>query len=352
MLENGKPATPEVVKHIDRCLSCLSCMTTCPSGVHYMHLVDHARAYIEETYTRPWHDRLMRSAACRASCPIPNRFRARAHARRAIAGRSRSRRACRRAAAARHPPARHDRAGAGGAGRARRFDGPGDASAGGGARRAASRILVGLRPAGAQARHQRGHHPPAEPPWRRGRAAERRGLLRRARPSHGPRGRDATRFAKRNIDAWIAEMDGRGARRHRHHRLGLRHHDQGLRLHVPQRPGLCREGGAGVGARQGHHRIPRDLELWRRCARPDSRSPITPPARCSTASRSAPSRRPCCAGGLHGQGRAGGAYLLRLGRHLQHPAAGDRRRSCATARSPISSAPQPGPRSRPAISAA
>jgi glycolate oxidase iron-sulfur subunit len=46
MLENDRPATPEVVKHIDRCLSCLSCMTTCPSGVHYMHLVDHARAHI------------------------------------------------------------------------------------------------------------------------------------------------------------------------------------------------------------------------------------------------------------------------------------------------------------------
>src|SRR3954466_6698139 len=53
MLEGGKPATPEVVKHIDRCLSCLSCMTTCPSGVHYMHLVDHARAYIDATYDRP-----------------------------------------------------------------------------------------------------------------------------------------------------------------------------------------------------------------------------------------------------------------------------------------------------------
>ncbi len=61
MLENGKPATGEVVKHIDRCLSCLSCMTTCPSGVHYMHLVDHARAYIEQTYVRPWPDRLLRS---------------------------------------------------------------------------------------------------------------------------------------------------------------------------------------------------------------------------------------------------------------------------------------------------
>ena len=71
MLEGGKPATPEVVKHIDRCLSCLSCMTTCPSGVHYMHLVDHARAYIEATYTRPWHDRLLRGAPRRACCPIP-----------------------------------------------------------------------------------------------------------------------------------------------------------------------------------------------------------------------------------------------------------------------------------------
>src|SRR3546814_7450658 len=48
MLENDRAATPQVVKHIDRCLSCLSCMTTCPSGVHYMHLVDHARARIEE----------------------------------------------------------------------------------------------------------------------------------------------------------------------------------------------------------------------------------------------------------------------------------------------------------------
>jgi glycolate oxidase iron-sulfur subunit len=60
MLESGRPATSEVVLHIDRCLSCLSCMTTCPSGVHYMHLVDHARAYIERTYRRPWHERALR----------------------------------------------------------------------------------------------------------------------------------------------------------------------------------------------------------------------------------------------------------------------------------------------------
>jgi glycolate oxidase iron-sulfur subunit len=61
MLERDQPATAEVTTHVDRCLSCLSCMTTCPSGVHYMHLVDHARNVIEATYRRPWHDRLMRS---------------------------------------------------------------------------------------------------------------------------------------------------------------------------------------------------------------------------------------------------------------------------------------------------
>jgi glycolate oxidase iron-sulfur subunit len=61
MLETAEPAKGEVVKHIDRCLSCLSCMTTCPSGVHYMHLVDFARSRIEATYRRPWLDRMIRS---------------------------------------------------------------------------------------------------------------------------------------------------------------------------------------------------------------------------------------------------------------------------------------------------
>src|SRR5690349_21885755 len=51
MLENGRPADAEVVTHIDRCLSCLACVTTCPSGVDYMHLVDHARVHIEKTYS-------------------------------------------------------------------------------------------------------------------------------------------------------------------------------------------------------------------------------------------------------------------------------------------------------------
>ena len=60
MLENDRPADAKTVRHIDRCLSCLSCMTTCPSGVHYMHLVDHARSYIARTYQRPWPDRMLR----------------------------------------------------------------------------------------------------------------------------------------------------------------------------------------------------------------------------------------------------------------------------------------------------
>src|SRR5215468_12081518 len=65
MLERGEPARREVVKHIDRCLSCLGCMTTCPSGVHYMHLIDHARAHVEKTYRRPFADRLVRPALLR-----------------------------------------------------------------------------------------------------------------------------------------------------------------------------------------------------------------------------------------------------------------------------------------------
>jgi len=74
MLESGRPATEEVVRHVDRCLSCLACMTTCPSGVNYMHLVDHAREYIENTYTRPWHERMLRNVL-QAVLPRPGLFR-------------------------------------------------------------------------------------------------------------------------------------------------------------------------------------------------------------------------------------------------------------------------------------
>jgi glycolate oxidase iron-sulfur subunit len=74
MLETGRAADEKTVKHIDRCLSCLACMTTCPSGVHYMHLVDHARAHIEKTYKRPLMDRMLRSVLARV-IPYPGRFR-------------------------------------------------------------------------------------------------------------------------------------------------------------------------------------------------------------------------------------------------------------------------------------
>jgi len=75
MLENGRAADKEIVTHIDRCLSCLACMTTCPSGVNYMHLVDHARAHIQKTYRRPLMDRVTRGVLA-AVLPYPARFRA------------------------------------------------------------------------------------------------------------------------------------------------------------------------------------------------------------------------------------------------------------------------------------
>jgi len=75
MLENERVPDAKTVKHIDRCLSCLACMTTCPSGVHYMHLVDHARTYIETHYKRPLMDRLLRWTLARI-LPYPYRFRA------------------------------------------------------------------------------------------------------------------------------------------------------------------------------------------------------------------------------------------------------------------------------------
>lgn len=74
MLENERVPDAKTVKHIDRCLSCLACMSTCPSGVHYMHLVDHARDYIEQNYKRPVGDRLLRWILARI-LPYPTRFR-------------------------------------------------------------------------------------------------------------------------------------------------------------------------------------------------------------------------------------------------------------------------------------
>jgi glycolate oxidase iron-sulfur subunit len=73
MLENDRPASAEVALHVDRCLSCLACMTTCPSGVHYQHLIDHARVHVEKTYRRPLRERGLR-ALLAAVLPYPRRF--------------------------------------------------------------------------------------------------------------------------------------------------------------------------------------------------------------------------------------------------------------------------------------
>lgn len=74
MLESGRDADEKTVRHLDRCLSCLSCMSTCPSGVNYMHLIDHARIHVEQTYRRPWRDRALRWLLARL-LPHPGRFR-------------------------------------------------------------------------------------------------------------------------------------------------------------------------------------------------------------------------------------------------------------------------------------
>ena len=203
MLEGQKPATPQVVKHIDRCLSCLSCMTTCPSGVHYMHLVDHARAYIEDTYRRPWHDRLMRSVLA-AILSHPERFRAAiALARLARPLKEPIRRlplvGARMGAMLDLAPTRGARA---------PMERPG-AVAPAGPRKGRVAILAGC----AQPVLQPGFNAAAE------RLLARHGIeVVRPRGEgccgalvhHLGREAQGLKFARANIDAWIAEMDGEG----------------------------------------------------------------------------------------------------------------------------------------------
>ena len=191
MLEKDRPPTEEVVKHIDRCLSCLACMTTCPSGVNYMHLVDQARVRIERDYVAA----ADRAGAARGArlCVAAAGLVSRQH----VAGAARP--AARRLAAdpedgvgvAGFIAADQGDAGAGagqpaaaGACRRQRFSGH---------RRAArtGRAAAGLRPAGAGAAHQPGRHQSADAPRRRGRAGQGRAMLRRADPSSRARWRRA-----------------------------------------------------------------------------------------------------------------------------------------------------------------
>ena len=171
--------------------------------------------------------------------------------------------------------------------RRRSFEGPGTAATED-ERRARVILLAGCAQQVLRPEHQRRHHPPARPPRRRRRGGAGRGLLRRARPSHGRRGERRIAFAKRNVDAW-SQGDGEGAgRRHHHQRVGLRHDGQGLRPHAAARARLCRAGrhASPALARDiteflGTLRAGRRPSAGRRCA-----SPITRPARCSTASAS------------------------------------------------------------------
>jgi glycolate oxidase iron-sulfur subunit len=74
MLESGAVPDARTVRHVDRCLSCLSCMTTCPSGVNYMHLLDRARARIEARFRRPLGERWLRRILAMV-LPRPGLFR-------------------------------------------------------------------------------------------------------------------------------------------------------------------------------------------------------------------------------------------------------------------------------------
>ena len=191
MLEKDQPPTEEVVKHIDRCLSCLACMTTCPSGVHYMHLVDQARVRIERDYSRPLMERLLR-AVLAFVLPRPQLV-PRQHVARAAWP------AVRRLAAG-------VRAGIGDTnfieadqGDAGAFAGPAAACRARARQRLRSRrrtprtgrIVAGLRPAGAGAAHQSGRYQRADAPRHRGGAGEGRAVLRRADPSSRRRCRRA-----------------------------------------------------------------------------------------------------------------------------------------------------------------
>jgi glycolate oxidase iron-sulfur subunit len=62
MLEDGGAPPQETVTHVDRCLSCLACVTACPSGVDYAQLIDHGRAHIEAHHRRPLRERVLRWA--------------------------------------------------------------------------------------------------------------------------------------------------------------------------------------------------------------------------------------------------------------------------------------------------
>ena len=237
MLENDRPATRDVVRHVDRCLSCLSCMTTCPSGVHYQHLIDHARVHVEQTYRRPFAERWLR-AALAAVLPYPKRVRFALAAAALVRPFARFAPASLRALLELAP---RRRAGAPQQCRFRALGARGTAQA--------SRAADGLRANRDRARDQCGHDALAAAVRRRGRRHRR--LLRCARPSLGQGA--ARERAGRCASRATARRDGRaGARCDRGQRVGLRHARQGLRLRVSRR--RATRGKSGRRERQGPRR--------------------------------------------------------------------------------------------------
>ena len=286
MLENDRPANEDVARHVDRCLSCLACVTTCPSGVDYMHLVDHARARIEETYRRPLSDRLSRSLLA-AILPYPGRFRA------ALA-----------AGIFARPFA----------GIVRRI--PGMARFG---------AMLALAPTRLPARAMRDRPRvfPAEGK-RRGRVALLRGCAQRvldpgineaairlltrsgvevvlakgeaccgALVHHMGRAKESHQAARNNVDAWLREIEGEGldAIVITTSGCGTTIKDYGFMLRTE--PEYAEKAARVSASPRTLPNISRHSTSARRRARRGSRSPTIPPARCSMVSRSGVHRRRC-----------------------------------------------------------
>ena len=74
LLDGTVPLTEATVEHFDRCLGCMACVTSCPSGVRYDWLIEQTREYVEERYEREPADSLLRSLVF-AVFPYPRRLR-------------------------------------------------------------------------------------------------------------------------------------------------------------------------------------------------------------------------------------------------------------------------------------
>ncbi len=281
MLEHDRPASADVTTHIDRCLSCLACMTTCPSGVHYMHLVDHARVHIEQTYRRPLADRLLR-AMLAWLMPYPQRFRLAllaALVAKPFAPLVEALGLERLGAMLRLTPPRppHSPRGA-------------QTVTAVGPRKGRVALLAGCINDLAGAADQCLGDSRADAARLRRGAGKRGRLLRLAGSSHGPRCRSAGTGSRQ----YRCLGGARKSRRHCHHHIRLRHHGQRLRLHVPHRSRLCRARPEDLQSCQRHSGVSR-----RRVVTAGSRhsgtlpSPITPHVRCSTDRKFGASRKSC-----------------------------------------------------------